>query len=63
MKQEWKETNLLQFILSDDVEEAVEEEEVEVVKENYDVELTSLDAAQKIKAIKTIRELLNLGLK
>jgi large subunit ribosomal protein L7/L12 len=36
---------------------------VEVIKENYDVELTSVDAAQKIKIIKALREMFNLGLK
>lgn len=35
----------------------------EVVKTNFDVELTSFDAANKIKLIKEIRELLKLGLK
>ena len=35
----------------------------EVVKTNFDVELTSYDAANKIKLIKEIRELLKLGLK
>lgn len=33
------------------------------MKENYDVELTSVDAAQKIKIIKLLREIFNLGLK
>lgn len=37
--------------------------EAEVVKENYDVELSSVDAAQKIKIIKALRELFGLGLK
>lgn len=37
--------------------------ETEVVKENYDVELSSVDAAQKIKIIKALRELFGLGLK
>lgn len=34
-----------------------------MVKEIYDFELTSIDPAQKIKIIKVIREVLNLGLK
>lgn len=36
---------------------------METVKEIYEFELTSVDAGQKIKIIKIIRELLNLGLK
>lgn len=45
--------------------EAVKAEPVveEVAKTNFDVELTSFDAANKIKLIKEIRELLKLGLK
>lgn len=38
-------------------------EEVEAIKEHYDVELTSLDPAQKIKIIKNLREMFTLGLK
>lgn len=34
-----------------------------MVKEIYEFELTSVDPASKIKVIKVIRELLNLGLK
>ena len=34
-----------------------------IEKTHYDVELTSFDAAQKIKLIKEIRAILNLGLK
>ena len=33
------------------------------MKTHYDVELTSLDPAQKIKIIKALRELFSLGLK
>jgi hypothetical protein len=51
----WKETNLLQFALNDLIEELSDKVEVEAVKENYDVELTSVDAAQKIKIIKALR--------
>ena len=40
-----------------------DQEEVEVIKEHYDVELTSLDVAQKIKIIKSLREMFSLGLK
>ncbi|CAK68336.1 unnamed protein product (macronuclear) [Paramecium tetraurelia] len=36
---------------------------VEAEKKNYDVELSAIDAAQKIKIIKEVRQLLNLGLK
>ena len=54
IKEEWKGTELLQFIHLDEIEEA-KTEEVETVKEEYDVELTSLDVAQKIKIIKTLR--------
>lgn len=54
---------MLQFILSDEIEEAGDKEEVEVLKDNYDVELTSVDAAQKIKIIKSLREIFSLGLK
>jgi len=63
IKNEWKDTGLLQFILSDEKEEAGEKVEEEVVKTHYDVELTSLDPAQKIKIIKALREIFNLGLK
>lgn len=63
IKQEWKDTELLQFIQSEELEEGGQEEEVEAVKENYDVELTSLDQAQKIKIIKSLRQIFNLGLK
>ena len=63
IKNQWKDTELLQFILSDQTEEAGLVEEVEAVKEHYDVELTSLDAAQKIKIIKTLRQMFGLGLK
>lgn len=54
---------MLQFILSDEIEEVGDKEEVEVLKDNYDVELTSVDAAQKIKIIKSLREIFSLGLK
>jgi large subunit ribosomal protein L7/L12 len=37
--------------------------EVPKEKTHYDVELTEFDAAQKIKLIKEIRAILNLGLK
>lgn len=63
VKSEWKDTELLQFILSDEIEEARDKEEVEVIKEHYDVELTSFDVAQKIKIIKSLREIFALGLK
>lgn len=33
------------------------------MKENYDVELTTVDVAQKIKVIKALREIFSLGLK
>lgn len=33
------------------------------MKTHYDVELSSLDLAQKIKIIKALREIFNLGLK
>lgn len=36
---------------------------MEQTKEIYEFELTSVDAGQKIKIIKIIRELLSLGLK
>ncbi|CAD8198109.1 unnamed protein product [Paramecium pentaurelia] len=36
---------------------------VEAEKKNYDIELSAIDAAQKIKIIKEVRQLLNLGLK
>jgi large subunit ribosomal protein L7/L12 len=42
---------------------AEEEKEVKVEKTSFDVELTSFDAKGKIKLIKEIRGLLNLGLK
>lgn len=45
------------------MEELGEKVEAEVVKDNYDVELTSVDPAQKIKIIKALREIFNLGLK
>jgi large subunit ribosomal protein L7/L12 len=54
---------LLEFVLNDQIEEAGDKVLVEAVKENYDVELTSVDAAQKIKIIKSLREIFNLGLK
>ena len=38
-------------------------EEVKVEKTHFDVELTTFDAAQKIKVIKEIRAIMNLGLK
>ena len=38
-------------------------EEAKVEKTHFDVELTKFDAAQKIKVIKEIRGILNLGLK
>ena len=60
---QWKQTNLLQFALNDLIEELDDKVETEVVKENYDVELSSVDAAQKIKIIKALRELFGLGLK
>ncbi len=63
IKAEWKDSGLLQFILSDEKEEAGEKVAEEVVKTHYDVELTSLDLAQKIKIIKALREIFNLGLK
>lgn len=34
---EWKETNLLEFVLNDLIEEAGDKVEVEAVRENYDV--------------------------
>jgi len=54
---------LLQFVLSDAQEELGDKVEAEVVKDNYDVELTGLDASSKIKIIKALREMFNLGLK
>ncbi|KAL4429298.1 hypothetical protein ABPG74_002284 [Tetrahymena malaccensis] len=38
-------------------------EEAPKEKQNYDVELSAIDAAQKIKIIKEVRSILNLGLK
>lgn len=38
-------------------------EEVKVAKTHFDIELSSFDAASKIKVIKEIRAILNLGLK
>lgn len=55
IQKQWKDMQLLQFVLSDAQEELGDKIEVEAVKENYDVELTSLDAGQKIKAIKSLR--------
>ncbi len=55
IQKQWKDMQLLQFVLSDAQEEMGDKIEVEAVKENYDVELTSLDAGQKIKAIKSLR--------
>lgn len=54
---------MLSFALNSLVEELGEKVEAEVVKDNYDVELTSVDPAQKIKIIKALREIFNLGLK
>ena len=42
---------------------APKEEEKPKEKTHYDVELTGFDAAQKIKLIKEVRAVLNLGLK
>ena len=38
-------------------------EEAPKEKQNYDVELFAIDAAQKIKIIKEVRSMFNLGLK
>lgn len=38
-------------------------EEAPKEKQNYDVELSAIDAASKIKIIKEVRTILNLGLK
>ena len=43
--------------------EAPKEEEAPKEKTHYDVELTSFDAAKKIKLIKEIRAIFGLGLK
>ena len=45
------------------VEEAPKEQEVVVEKTHFDIELTSFDAATKIKVIKEVRGILGLGLK
>jgi large subunit ribosomal protein L7/L12 len=42
---------------------AEEKKEVKKEKTHYDIELTSFDAAGKIKVIKEVRSLLGLGLK
>lgn len=41
----------------------VKKEEPKVEKTHFDVELTKFDAANKIKVIKEVRAILNLGLK
>lgn len=50
-------------LFSDEGDKEGVQQVVETVKEIYEFELTSVDAGQKIKIIKIIRELLNLGLK
>ena len=45
------------------VEEAPKVEEVVAEKTHFDIELTSFDAATKIKVIKEVRGILGLGLK
>lgn len=63
IKTNWKETNLLQFALNKEIEEVGEKVQAAAVKQSYDVELSSLDQAQKIKIIKALREIFSLGLK
>ena len=46
-----------------DAQKAAEEAPKEAEKTHYDVELSSFEAADKIKVIKEIRALLGLGLK
>ena len=41
----------------------VKEEKKEVVKDVFEIELSGFDAANKIKIIKEVRQLLGLGLK
>jgi large subunit ribosomal protein L7/L12 len=49
----------------DEKQEKKEEkkEEAKVIKTNFDLELVSIDAVQKIKIIKEVRTLCGLGLK
>lgn len=63
IKTHWKESNLLHFGLSAENEEEGDKEEVVAVRDSFDVELTAIDVAQKIKIIKTLRETFGLGLK
>ena len=44
-------------------EKKEEKPKEEVKKTHYDIELTSFDAAQKIKLIKEVRQMFGLGLK
>lgn len=53
---------MLTTVFLSEADQSTKDDE-EVVKEIYDVELTSVDASQKIKIIKILRETLSLGLK
>jgi ribosomal protein L7/L12 len=63
IKKNWKETHLLTTILISEDEQDSGKDEEEVVKEIWEIELTSVDPSQKIKIIKVLREMFNLGLK
>ena len=53
---------LTTILISEDEQDSGKDEE-EVVKEIWEIELTSVDPSQKIKIIKVLREMFNLGLK
>ena len=59
----WKETHLLTTVMISEADQESGKDDEEAVKQIYEFQLTSVDASQKIKVIKVIRELLGLGLK
>lgn len=59
----WKDYPIFTSLYSDEADADGNQEAAEVVKEIWEFELTSVEASQKIKVIKVIRELLGLGLK
>jgi ribosomal protein L7/L12 len=63
MNERWKDYHILTSLYSDEEDTSGSAKVEKKEKETYEFELTSIDPSHKIKIIKTLRELLGLGLK
>lgn len=55
MSSVWNDTHLLTTVFLSEADQSIGKDDEEAVKEIYDVELTAVDAGQKIKIIKILR--------